>query len=546
MYRRYNRPNRKSTNYTVPLAALGFIIAAILLWVIWARGEAIINFFKGKTEYVADNSEANNNLARLLGDLSGDKAQLLALAENSKARLGWINDEVTRRQFRWILLTRLLDKGLWEDAIRILPEVEDLASPGNLERLAVMALQHEDYELQLRLDQKLQDIAITQPGETELLLRSIRRTAETCIKMHNSDEAVKAISRLDAPAVLARFSTPQLAAQAADLQMMRADASTVKEHALQLVRNILEQAQWPPCMATSRLMLEEVTTALRDNPSLTQSSLKEIETKLLHCRDALLDYSDKEHKLPQCYLILGELRMRMGNYDGCAQALTLANAFAEGYGQSTLEWQLQVGRLRAKANMARGAKVEAIQDCRFLAEHENSPENLMTALTYLSANVTGSEREQVLARLWSAMQAQPKATKADKEARYRIACEIARLNSENDAKDQAVKWGLEAMRAAQDAYPDISDGKALRASLTLALYQRKKQDDLLAVRRLRDIVKAIESMDEDLRKKLDATDKTLYATAVREYARTCLFTGDRPLAQVIIRKIKEDMPEKKR
>ena len=546
MYKRY-RQNRRNSNYTIPLVATCIIATALLLWGIWAKGEAIVHYFKGETHIVPDNSEANANLARLLADLSGDKAQLLELAANSKVRLGWIKDETTRRQFRWFLMERLLDKGQWEEAVKILPEVEELATPENLNRLALEALAHRDFELQLHLDQRLQDLAIAQPAETELLLSSIRRTAETCIKMHNPDEAVKVISRLDAPALLARFSTPHLAAEAADLQMLRADVSTVTEHVLQLVRNILEQAQWPPCIATSRLMLEEVSTALQDNPGLSQPALKEIETKLMHCRDALLDHSDREHKLPQCYLILGELRMRMGNYEGCAQALTLANAFAEGYGQSNLDWLLQVSRLRAKANMARGAKVEALEDCRFLAEHEKSPEHLMAALTYLSANTSGTEREKVLARLWSAMQAQPKTTKADKEERARIAGEIAQLSAESGSREQAIRWGIEAMKAAQDAYPDLSDGKALRASLSLALLQRKKEDgDMQALRRLRDIVRVIEGMDESMRKKLDATDKTLYATAVREYARTCLLNGDSQLARVIIRKIKEDLPAKRR
>lgn len=546
MYRRY-RPNRKNTNYAVPLVAVCIIATALLLWGIWAKGEAIVRFFEGETILVADNTEANENLSRLLGDLSGDKANLLELAANSRERLGFINDETTRRQFRWFLMERLLDKDLWDEAVKILPEVEELATTMGLDRLAREALAHGDYELQLHLDQKLQDMAIARPMETELLLSSIRRTAETCIRMHNTEEAVKVISRLDAPAVLARFSTPQLAAEAADLQMLRADVSTVKEHVLQLVRNILEQAQWPPCVATSRLMLEEVSSALQDNPSLSQTALKEIEMKLMHCRDALLDNADREHKLPQCYLILGELRMRMGNYEGCAQALTLANAFAEGYGQSNSDWQLQVSRLRAKANMSRGAKVEALEDCRFLAEHETNPESLMTALTYLSANVTGNEREKVLARLWTAMQSQPKATKADKVERARIANEIFRINVENGTRDQALKWGVEAMKAAQDAYPDLSDGKALRASLALALQQRKKEEgDMLALRRLRDIVKVIEGMEESMRKKLDATDKSLYTTAVREYARSCRLIGDTSTAKVIIRKIKEDLPEKRR
>ncbi len=545
MNRRY-RAGRKSGNFTLPVASIAVIGTALLLWLIWAKGESIVRFFEGETIYYPDNSEANANLNRLLSDLSGDKAQLLSLAENSKARLGWIKDDETRRRVRWILMSRLFDKGLWDEAVQILPEVEDLANLPDLERLAIAALQHENYELQLHLDQKLQDASFSQPTNTELLLRSIRRTAETCLKMHNSDGAVKAISRLDSPAVLARFSTPELAAEAADLQMLRVDVSTVKEHALQLVRNILEQAKWPPCLATSRLMLEEVSTALADNPALTHAALKEIEGKLLHCRDALLEYSDKEHKLPQCYLILGELRLRMGDYDGCAQALTLANAFAEGYGETDLNWQLKTARLRAKANMARGAKAEAMEDCRFLVEHESSAASLLTALTYLSTNTEGKEREKALSRLWSVMQAQPKTTKADKEERARIAREIARLHADNGAKEQAVKWGAEAMRAAQEAYPDLSDGKALRASMELALLQRKRGDDTAPQRRLRDIVKVIENMDEGTRKKLDSSDKDLYTTAVREYARTCLVAGDRDLAKIIIRKIKEDLPAKQR
>ena len=549
MHRRY-RPNRKNTNYTIPLVAVCIIATALLLWGIWAKGEDVLRYFKGEDRIIHDNREANENLSRLLADLSGDKAQLLELAAASKVRLGWIDNETTRRQFRWFLMERLLDKGLWEEAVEVLPEVEELANSQDLERLAQCALDHKNYGLQLRLDQRLQELAMGRPEETELLLRSIRRTAETCIKMHNTDEAVKVISRLDERQVLAQLSTPQLAAQAADLQMLRADVSGAKDLVLQLVRNILEKAQWPPCQATSRLMLEEVSTALQDNPILSQAALKEIETKLMHCRDALLDYADREHKLPQCYLILGELRMRMGNYEGCAQALTLADAFAEGYGQSNLEWQLQVSRMRAKANMARGAKVEALEDCRFLAEHEKAPDSLMMALTYLSANVTGTEREKVLDRLWREMQSQPRTTKAEKIERARIANEIFKLNAESGTRELALRWGTERLKATQDAYPDLSDGKVLRASLELALLLRKKEEgDRQARTRLLSIVKTIDDMDESMRKKLTAADKDLYATAVKEYVRTCSLMGDKELGRDFLRKklgSRENMPERRR
>lgn len=518
----------------------------MLLWLIWAKGESIVRFFEGETIYYADNSVANANLERLLADLSGDKARLLALAQESNTRLGWIKDGETRRRVRWILMCRLLDNDLWNEAVQILPEVEDLSPLPSLERLALAARKHEDFELQLRLDNKLQDAVIAGQGDTEMLLRSIRRTAETRIQMHDNDGAVKAISRLDAPTVLARFSTPALAAEAADLEMLRADVSTVKEHPLQLVRNILEQAKWPPCQATSRLMLEEVTTAFAENTSFNRASLNEIEKKLLHCRDALLEYSDKEHKLPQCYLILGELRLRTEDYDGCVQALTLANAFAEGYGETDINWQLRIVRLRAKANIARKAKGQALEDCRFLAEHETSPESLLSALTYLSTNCEPKERENYLSRLWSVMQNQPNATKASKEERARIASEIFHLRTESGTEGDAIKWGEAALKTAQAAYPNLSDGRVLRTGLQLALLRRKRGEDTQALKQLRDIVQAIEEMDDAARETLDRTDKELYKEAVREYARTCLFTGDRDTAKTLVRKIKESLPAKQR
>ena len=76
MNRRY-RSHRKNGNYTIPMVSLGIVAAAILLWVIIAKGDDILRYFEGETIYYPDNSEANANLSRLLADLSGDKAQLL-------------------------------------------------------------------------------------------------------------------------------------------------------------------------------------------------------------------------------------------------------------------------------------------------------------------------------------------------------------------------------------------------------------------------------------------------------------------------------------
>lgn len=543
MNRRY-RPPRKKSNHTVPLAAAGLTVAALALWGLFATGKDIILFFKGQTIVVPSNAEANANLSRLLADLSGDKSRLLELAENSRARLGWIENADTQRQFRWFLMSRLVDKGQWQEAVRILPEVESLAPVEGLDRLAVAAAEHGDYELQLRLDRGLQDKLVNSPEHTELLLRSIRRSAETCIRMQHNDEAVKAIARLDAPNVLARLRDPELAAEAASLQMLRASVCAVKEPVLQMTRNILEQAKWPLCPATSQLMLEEVTTALRDNPNMPQHSLKEIEEKLLRCRDAMQEYPDKEHRLPQCYLLLGELRHRLGNHEGCAQALTLAAAFAEGYGEMTPELQIRIARIRSRANEARGNAQEAVRDYRFLLDHEKDPAEIMRVLTYLAAHTEGEEKIQLLSRSWEMMQQNPALVKKDSDFRSRIAHELAAHYSTRQDYTQALKWVEECTRMVEEVNPDLTNGKTLRARLNLALAQRKANQDITCFRTLRTIQSSIDQMSDEDKARLEQAEQGLYRTTMRELSRTCLLLGDKTTAKAFARKIREDLPEK--
>lgn len=545
MYRRY-RPNRRNNSHALPLTAVGLVLAALATWGIWAKGGDVIRFFKGETIILPDNTEANDNLNRLLSDLSGDKAKLLELAENSKTRLGWIKDDNTRRRFRWFLMGRLLDKGQWEEAVRILPEVESLAPVEGLDRLAAAALAHEDYELQLRLDKQLQDKIVDMPPHTAMLLRSIRRTAQTCIHMHKSDAAVQAISRLDVPGVLARLTDPTLAAEAASLQMLRASVCEVKDPVLQKVRNILEQAKWPLCPATSQLILEEVSTTLRDNPTLSQNALKEIETKLLRCRDSMLEYPDREHRLPQCYTMLGELRYRMNDFDGCAQALTLAGAFAEGYGEMTSELQLRICRVRSHAEEARGAMAEAANDCRYLLEHDPDINEQFRALSLLAKLASGADKIKLLTQAWEMIQREPKLVKDSSVDKSVIANELAEYYREKEDYANAVKWVNASVKLVEESNPDLTDGKLLEARVQLALMHRKAKADVQALRTLRDVVRAIEQMNEEERGKLDAAAPKLYRTAVREFARTYYISGDKSLAKDVIRKIREDLPERVR
>ncbi len=543
MNRRY-RPPRKKSNHTVPLVAAGLTLGALLLWGLFAKGQDIVTFFKGQTIVVPSNDEANANLERLLSDLAGDKSRLLELAENSRSRLGWIKNADTQRQFRWILLSRLVDKGQWQEAVRILPEVESLAPVEGLDRLAVAAVEHADYALQLRLDRELQERLMNAPEYTEVLLRSIRRTAETCIRMQNNDEAVKAIARLDAPGVLVRLTDPKLAAEAAALQMMRAGVCAVKEPVLQMTRNILEQARWPLCPATSQLMLEEVTTALRDNPNMAANTLKEIEEKLLRCRDAMLEYPDKEHRLPTCYLLLGELRYRLGNHEGCSQALSLAAAFAEGYGEMTPELQTRIARIRSRANETRGNVSEAVRDYRYLLDHESEPAEIMRVLTYMAMHTDGEEKIKLLSRSWEMLQQNPSLVKKDDDYRSRIALELADYYSRTQEYNNALKWVQECTRMVEEVNPDLTTGKTLRARFNLAMAQRKANQDLPCFRTLRGIQSSIDQMSDEDKARLDKAEQGLYRSTIRELSRTCLLLGDKTTAKTFARKIGENLPEK--
>lgn len=528
------------------MTAIGLTAAALLLWGIFTQGDDIIRFFKGQTIVVPSNKEANENLSRLLQDLSGDKASLLELAENSKTRLGWIDKDETRRQFRWFLMMRLVDKGQWEEAVMILPEVESLAPVEGLDRLAQAAWEHQDYELQLRLDRELQDKAVSSADYIPYLLKSIRRTAGTCIRMNQKDEAVKAIARLDVPTVQARLSTPEWAREAAELQMIRADVSEVKEPILQIVRNILEQAKWPVCPATARLMLEEVSNTLRDHPNFSQTALREIESKLIRCRDSMLEYPDKEHRLPQCYMMLGDVRNRLSDYEGCAQALSLASAFADGYGEKTPAMEVQIARLRARANVARGAEGEAMRDYRFLVEHDTDQQEVLQAMSYLATHAEGAEKIDMLSKCWDMYKKNPHLLREGDDSRLNIATELSNYYTQAGDYTNAAQWLAESTQMLVDANPDPATGKAFRARMELALMYRKARNDSVAYARLRSIMREIDQLPEEIRGRLNEADSSLYRSVVREMSRTCLLMGDKDTARVWAKKIKEGLPDKSR
>ena len=145
------------------------------------------------------------------------------------------------------------------------------------------------------------------------------------------------------------------------------------------------------------------------------------------------------------------------------------------------------------------------------------------------------------------MLADPALVKGSPVSQADIAAQLATYYSEQKDYANVIKWVSERVKLVEQSNPDLTDGKLLRVRMELALAERKTgKNDWGAVIRLRDVVRAIESMDEEARAKLDEADSSLYRTAVREFSRTYLFTGDKDLAKQVIRKIRESLPEKVR
>ena len=131
-----------------------------------------------------------------------------------------------------------------------------------------------------------------------------------------------------------------------------------------------------------------------------------------------------------------------------------------------------------------------------------------------------------------------------------IAKEIADYYVAAENYSEAIEWVKESVAIEETAHPDLTDGKALRARMNLALIERKtEKNDNQAVERLKLVVRAIEQMDEESRTKLDEADSKLYPDAVREFARTYVVMGGKyneKVARQVIKKIKEPLPTKLR
>ncbi len=553
MYRRY-RPKRKNTSHALPIAAVSLTLISLLTWGYFAVGDDIVSHFKGKTIVVADDTEANANLDRLLTDLSGDRSSLLRLAEDRTVRMGWIKSEETRRRFLWVLASRLVDEGEWATVKPIVPEVEGIAPIEGLDRIAALAQEKSDFDFQLKLEKQLQNRLVNEPAETTaLLLNSIRRYVETCEQMDKKNEAYQAMDILRREQVNARLKgKPELAVEAAALKLRCAEVSGALQAEWDEVRNLLEGSGWPDCPATGKLLLNEAARSLQ-NPARRKEELQAIQANLLKALDSMLKFPDTDRRLPECYTMLGDVCFRLSQFDQCVQYLTLSDAFARGYGikdQALQEMELKHTRMRARANEARGAIAEAVVDYRYLLEHETEQPAVFKSLSFLAEHAQAEERIALLKRCREMMKENEALMKDSKWSFADIAKEIADYYVAAENYTEAIQWVKESVAIEETAHPDLTDGKALRARMNLALIERKtEKHDNQAVERLKLVVRAIEQMDEESRAKLDEADPKLYADAVREFARTYVVMGGKyneKVARQVIKKIKEPLPTKLR
>lgn len=553
MYRKY-KPKRKNTSHALPITAVSLTLISLAIWFYFAKGEEIIKSFKGETIVVADDTEANNNLKRLLDDLSGDRAGLLKLAEDRNVRMGWIKSEETRRRFLWVLASRLVDEGEWTTVKPIVPEVEGIAPIEGLDRIAALAKEKCDFDFQLKLEKQLQNRLVHEPVETTpLLLNSIRRYVETCERMDKKNEAYQAMDILRREQVNARLKNrPELAVEAAALKLRCAEVSGALQAEWDEVRNLLEGAGWPNCPATGKLLLNEASRSLQ-NPARRKEELQAIQANLLKALDSLLMFPDTDRRLPDCYTMLGDVCFRLGQYDSCVQYLTLSDAFARGYGikdEALREMELKHSRMRARANEARGAIADAVEDYRFLLENESEPAAVFKCLSFLAEHAQNEEKIELLKRCRNMLKENEALMKDSKWTFAQIAKEVADFYIAEKRYEEAIQWVKESLEIEEAAHPDLTDGVALRARMNLALIERKteKHDDQ-CLERLKLVVRAINELSEEDRAKLTEADSKLYADASREFARTYLIKGGKyneKLARDIVKKIREPLPAKER
>lgn len=542
IHRRFT-PRKKHNKNNIPIIVGSVVILGLLLC-LYNKREAITSWFRPQIQQVVSNAEANARLDRLMDSLAGDRVTVLELARDYTARVGWIKDVKTRLRFEWILMNRLIEIGEWDEALKILPEVISIAQTPQIETLAEEAMEHGDYVLQLKLEDTIQK-NLSDPTSKEnivYLLRSLQRSVATDLKLQNKNDVLKRITLLDKPAIQARIETQEQAAEAAALQLQRADLSEVKEPVYVQVKALLKTHNWPPCRATSLLLIQEVLSTLATESSLKPEALRDLASKMEHCIKSMLETGELSRSLPSCYMMLGDILYRLGDSAGCTKALSLAASFAEGFNELTPEVRLKIARIRSRALLAQNELAQAKEDLKYLAEKDTDPIEQIRALLQLCESAEGEERESLSLRCWEALEKAP-ASFENREARMaEIANDLADEFMTKQQYKSAAVWYERALKLSQSLYPNTTDGHVLKARFNIGKVHLKAKNDGLAAKQLLAVIRAVEAFNEAERDSFDKANPNLYKQAVRELSRAYLLMKERDLARQVIKKIGEALP----
>lgn len=557
--RRY-KPRKRTHRTIVPVVIIAALLcgAAFLIY----QKSNIQKMFDPVTITIISNQEANAKLASLMRDLGGDRATLLKLAQNYKIRLAEITtdpqsnqiyDKATVQRFEWTLMNRLIDAGEWKEAKKILPNVEDVIRIPQLEDLAVEAKERGDDELQIRLEEKIQKSMRNSNEPIEYLIRSLRRHTDTLLALKKDKKAIEILSCLSEPGIQKKCSeNAAIASEAANLLLLSDKLSDVSNASgLQLAETILKNAKCTQSPAIPKILMEKSRKRLQDNKGMDRNALLDIEADLDRCRESLLAYPDEEQSLPECTLILGEIRYKLNNYDGCVSALSQAAAFAEAFNKMTPELKLRITRLRARANSARGAQDEAIADLKYLAANETDPNEKFKAFYFLSNNTVGEERIQKLLECWNMVPDNDAPTAEQQACKADMACELGNYYFDNEKYADAITWFRRADIPLQAIAKD-TDGRRLSNLLKIGNAQLKNRKVYEARKVYKNLVDTIKAMSEEDQETLAKTkqskdvESTLFKKAVREYANTYHLDRDKDTARSILKQIDERLPSSPR
>lgn len=542
IHRRFT-PRKKHNKNNIPIVVGSVVILGLLLF-LYNKRETITSWFRPQIQQVVSNTEANARLDRLMNSLAGDRVTVLELARDYTARVGWIKDVKTRLRFEWILMNRLIEIGEWDEALKILPEVISIAQTPQIETLAEEAMEHGDYVLQLKLEDTIQKNLSDSSSKENIayLLRSLQRSVATGLKLQNKNDVLKRVTLLDKPAIQARIETQEQAAEAAALQLQRADLSEVKEPVYVQVKALLKAHNWPPCRATSLLLIQEVRSTLATESSLKPEALRDLASKMSHCIKSMLETGELSKSLPSCYMMLGDILYRLGDSASCTKALSLAASFAEGFNELTPEVRLKIARIRSRALLAQNELAQAKEDLKYLAEKDTDPIEQIRALLQLCESAEGGERESLSLRCWEALEKAP-ASFENREARMaEIANDLADEFMTKQQYKSAAVWYERALKLSQSLYPDTTDGHVLKARFNLGKVHLKAKNDGLAAKQLLAVIRAVEAFNEAERDSFDKANPNLYKQAVRELSRAYLLMKERDLARQVIKKIGEALP----